>query len=135
MLCKLDSLLVERVQDYVLYRSTTLLSSNFLTPLASPQPDRLAVLLELGDQGIALLDKVRVLLVLIVRAVRLDNSVDPVNCARYPVGGYELGQVPVVIMSVACNFIAERYHESTYLSRKSTVTPKSLAMLLSPTTR
>lgn len=52
-----------------------------LAPFAPPQPHGLAVLLELGDQRIAVLDYIRVLLVLVVGAVRLDDAIDPVDRA------------------------------------------------------
>jgi hypothetical protein len=84
-----NSLLVMRDHDYDVYYT--------LTPLASPQPHILAVLLQLGDQSIALLDEISVLLVLVIRAVRLDDSVDAVDRARYPLGGNEFGQVPRVV--------------------------------------
>lgn len=63
-------------------------------PLTAPQPDRLPVLLQLGNQPVTLLDHVRVLLVLVVRPVRLDDLVDAVDGAGYAVCGYEFGQVP-----------------------------------------
>lgn len=65
-----------------------------LTALTAPQTDGLSVLLQLRDQRIAVLDHVRVLLVLIVGPVGLDNPVDPVNRAGNPVAGDEFRQVP-----------------------------------------
>lgn len=66
-----------------------------LAPFASPQPHSLAILLKLGDQGITVLHHICVLLVLGVRAVRLDNAVDTVNCACDTLAGDELGEIPI----------------------------------------
>ena len=66
-----------------------------LTALASTQPDSLAVLLQLGDELITLLDHVCVLLVLVVRAVCLDDALDAVDGAGYAVGSDETSEVPV----------------------------------------
>ena len=65
------------------------------SPLTSPQPDGLAVLLQLGDQLVALAHHVLVLLVLVVGPVRLDDAVagDAVNGAGDAAGGDELGEV------------------------------------------
>lgn len=52
-----------------------------LTPLTASHPNRLAVLLQLGDQLITLLDNIIVLLVLIVRAIRLNDTVHTVDVA------------------------------------------------------
>lgn len=66
-----------------------------LAPFASPQPHSLAILLKLGDQGITVFHHIRVLLVLGVGSVRLDNAVDTVNCACNTVAGDELGEIPI----------------------------------------
>jgi hypothetical protein len=66
-----------------------------LTTLASPQSDGLAVLLQLGDELVTLLHHIRVLLVLVVWSVRLDDTLDAVDGARNAVCGNELGKVPV----------------------------------------
>ena len=100
-----------------------------LATFAPPQPHGLAVLLQLGDELVALLDHVDVLLVLVVGPVRLDDALDAVDGARYAVGGDELGEVPGLLAD------APHHETKAYLSRKSTVTPKSLAMLCRPTTR
>lgn len=67
-----------------------------LTTLAAPQPDSLAVLLQLCDELITLLDHVCVLLVLVVWSVGLDDALDTVNGTRNTVGGDELGEVPAI---------------------------------------
>lgn len=66
-----------------------------LCPLTSPQPHRLTVLLQLGNQLVALADDVLVLLVLVVGAVRLNDATarDAVNGAGNAAGGDELGKV------------------------------------------
>jgi hypothetical protein len=65
-----------------------------LTALTSPQPDSLTVLLQLGDELITLLDYIRVLLVLVVWSVRLDDALDAVDGAGYAVGSDEASEVP-----------------------------------------
>lgn len=65
-----------------------------LAALTAPQTDRLSILLQLGDQGISVLHHIRVLLVLIVGPVGLDNSVDPIDRAGDPVARDEFRQVP-----------------------------------------
>ena len=65
-----------------------------LAPFTPPQSHGLAVLLEFGDQRIAMLHHIRVLLVLVVGSVRLDNPIDSVDRARDAVAGDELGQIP-----------------------------------------
>lgn len=66
-----------------------------LRSLASPQPHGLAVLLELGDELIALADHVLVLLVLVVGAVRLDDTLacNTVDGAGDAAGGDEASQI------------------------------------------
>ena len=68
--------------------------STSLAPFTPPQPHGLAVFLEFGDQCITMLHHVRVLLVLVVGSVRLDNPIDAVDGARDAVAGDELGQIP-----------------------------------------
>ena len=77
-----------RLPDYLIYLSTCLPS------LTSSQPNSLAVLLQLRYQAIALLDDVRILLVLVVRPVGLDDLVDPIDGAWDAVCCDELGEVP-----------------------------------------
>ena len=67
----------------------------FLSTLTTPQPDRLSILLQFGDQAIALLDDVGILLVLVIRAVGLDDAVDAVDGAWDAVCGDEFGEVAV----------------------------------------
>jgi hypothetical protein len=54
----------------------------------------LAILLQLGDELISLLDHVCVLLVLVVWSVCLNDALDAVNGAWDAVCGDELGEVP-----------------------------------------
>jgi hypothetical protein len=65
-----------------------------LTTFAPPEPDGLTVLLQLGDELVALLDHIHVLLVLVVRTVRLNDALDTVDGARDAVRCDELGEVP-----------------------------------------
>lgn len=65
-----------------------------LAPFTPPQSHGLAVFLEFGDQGITVLHHIRVLLVLVVGSVRLDDPIDAVDRARNAVAGDELGQIP-----------------------------------------
>lgn len=71
------------------------LQTHHLCTLTAPQSHSLAVLLELGDQLIALLHHIVVLLVLVVRAVGLDNALagDAVDGAWDALGGDELGKI------------------------------------------
>jgi hypothetical protein len=66
-----------------------------LATLTAPQPNRLTVLLQLGDKLITLLDDVRILLVLVVWSVGLDDALDTVDGARDAVCCDEFGKVPV----------------------------------------
>lgn len=66
-----------------------------LATLTSPQSNRLSVLLQLGDQLIALLNHIVVLLVLVVWSIRLDDFVDTVDCAWDAICGDEVGKVPI----------------------------------------
>ena len=68
-----------------------------LSPFTPPEPNSLPVLLKLCDQGISMLHHIGILLVLVVRSVGLDDTVDSVNRACDPVAGNELGQIPVTI--------------------------------------
>jgi len=61
--------------------------------LTSPQPDNLPILLQLSDQRVALLDDVGILLVLVVRAIGLNDVVNTVNGTRDAVGGYKFGEI------------------------------------------
>ena len=60
---------------------------------APPESHRLSILLKLGDECITLLDHVSILFVLIIRSIRFDDTVDPVDCARNTIGCNELCQV------------------------------------------
>jgi hypothetical protein len=63
--------------------------------LATSQPDGLPVLLQLGNKLVTLADDILVLLVLVVRAVGLDDTAacDTIDSAGNAAGGDELGQV------------------------------------------
>jgi hypothetical protein len=65
-------------------------SGQGLATLAASEADRLSVLLELGNELIALLDHVVVLLILVVWSVRFDDFVDSVNGARHSISGDEV---------------------------------------------
>lgn len=84
---------------------------------------------------------VRVLLVLVIGSVGLDDAIDPVNRAGNAVAGDELGQVTAIEKHSQSDESSHREtipkgkEKKTYRSKKSTVTPKSLAMLFNPTTR
>lgn len=80
--------------DRIMAGGITASHTHQLTPLTAPKTNGLSVLLELGNQGIAMLHHIRVLLVLVVGAVRLNDAVDTVNGARNAVAGDELGKVP-----------------------------------------
>lgn len=72
---------------------------SFLSNLAAftaPKPDGLSIFLELGNQGITMFHNVGVLLVLVIRSVGLDDTIDAVNCAGNAVAGNELGQITKV---------------------------------------
>jgi hypothetical protein len=92
--------------------------------------------LQLGDQLVALAHHVLVLLVLVVGPVRLDDAVagDAVDGAGDAAGGDELCEVTVTYQY---SFLTggRKGEKKTHRSKKSTVTPKSFAMLSSPTTR
>jgi hypothetical protein len=51
--------------------------------------------LQLRDELVALLDHVRILLVLVVWPVRFNDALDAINGAGYPVRGDEFGEIPV----------------------------------------
>jgi hypothetical protein len=65
-----------------------------LATLASPQPDRLSVLLQLSDELVTLLDNIHILPVLVVWSVGLDNALDAIDGAGNAVCSDELGKVP-----------------------------------------
>jgi hypothetical protein len=65
-----------------------------LATLAAPKSNALPILLKLGDEMIALLNHIHVLLVLVVWSVGLNHLVDAINRARHTVCGDEVGQVP-----------------------------------------
>lgn len=88
-------------------RPPALSAPQFLTPFAAPKSDRLSVLLELRDQLVALLDHVVVLLVLVIRPVRLNDTPDAVHCTRDTVRRNELREVPVIICQQ--NYLTETF--------------------------
>lgn len=65
-----------------------------LTTLTTPKPNRLTVLLQLGNELITLLDNITILLILIVGAVGFDDTLDAVDGAGDAVCGDELGEIP-----------------------------------------
>ena len=67
------------------------------SPLTPPQPHRLPILLHFRNKAIALLDHIRVLLILIIRAVRLNNAVDTIDRTGDPVSGDEFSEIPVCV--------------------------------------
>lgn len=66
-----------------------------LDSLAPSQSHSLAVLLQLGNQLITLLDHVRVLFILVIWTVRLDDTLssNAVNRTVYPLCSNELGKI------------------------------------------
>ena len=65
-----------------------------LTTFTTPQSHRLAVLLKLGDELIALLDHVVVLLVLVIWTVGLDDLVDAIDSAWNTICSDEVAEIP-----------------------------------------
>lgn len=109
-----------------------------LDSLTTSEPYCLAVLLQFGDELIALLDDVIVLLVLVVGSVGLDDALarDAIDSAGDALCGDEFGEITMREISIAHGEEGQkRQRDQTYRSRKSTVTPNSLAILSSPTTR
>lgn len=96
------------------------------------QAYRLPVLLQLRNELVTLPHNVVVLLVLLIWPVRFDDTIDAVDRARYLVGCDEVLQVPTTALANDKTLI---HDGNTYLSRKSTLTPNSFAMLCRPTTR
>lgn len=82
-------------------QTTPSLERTPLAPFASSQPHGLSVLLQFRNQSIAVLHNICVLLVLVVRSVRLDDAIDPVDGACNPVAGNEFGKIPVAVSQ--CN--------------------------------
>jgi hypothetical protein len=72
-----------------------------LSSFASPESYGLAVLLELGDELVALADDILVLLVLVVRAVRFDDALagHAVDGAGDAACGNEAGEIAVMSVS------------------------------------
>ena len=68
-----------------------------LYSLATPQPHRLTILLQLCNQLVTLLHHIIILLVLVVWSVGLNNTLsgDTVDCARDPLSRNKLGQITV----------------------------------------
>lgn len=80
--------------DRVMVGGITASHTHRLTPLTSTKTNRLSVLLELGNQGITVFHHIRVLLVLVIRAIGLNDPIDAVNRACNAVARDELGQIP-----------------------------------------
>jgi hypothetical protein len=59
----------------------------------------LSVFLDLGDQGITMLNHISVLLVLVVGSIRLDNAVHTIDGAGNAVVGNELGKITVILLA------------------------------------
>lgn len=83
------------------------------TTFTTTKTHGLPVLLQLRDQCITVLDNIDVLLVLVVGSVRLDDAVDAIDGARYPVRGDEFGKITgekrYVISEVSCTRIPSNY--------------------------
>lgn len=94
-----------------------MISERPLRPFTSPHAHRLAVLLQLGDEGVALLDHVSVLLVLVVGTVRLDDAVDAVDGAGNAVAGDEFGEVAFWTVRLVWMTGWQDRREETYRSR------------------
>ncbi len=101
------------------------------SPLTPSQPDSLPILLQLGDQCVALLDHVGILLILVVRAIGFNDVINPVNGTGDTAGGYKFGEITE--FQSACKVIIRE--GGRYRSRKSIEIPKAFAMLSSPTIR
>lgn len=84
-------------------QTTPSLAEPPLAPFASSQPHGLSVLLQFRNQGIAVLHNIRVLLVLVVWSVRLDDAIDPIDGACNPVAGNEFGKIPVAVSQHSSN--------------------------------
>lgn len=80
-----------------------------------------------------MLDDVGVLFVLVIGAVCFDDAIYSVDSACDAIASDELGQIPTIVSGYDCYALIRPTR--TYRSKKSTVTPKSLAMLFNPTTR
>ena len=105
-----------------------------LRPLTPSQSDSLAIFLKLSDKLITLLHYIVVLLILVVWSISLDDAL-----ACHSIDGTwdslccnEFCQVTGVCL-VHC--VRMKKNTSTYRSKKSSDTPKSLAILSKPTTR
>ena len=70
-----------------------------LTALTSTKTHSLSILLDLGDQRITVLNHVGILLVLVVGAIRLNDTVDTVDGAGNTVVGNEFGKVTVKMLA------------------------------------
>jgi hypothetical protein len=77
------------------YSSVYGLLHHYLTSFTAPETNCLAILLKLGDELIALLDHVAVLLVLVVWSVCLDDFIDTINRAWNTASCNKVGKVPV----------------------------------------
>ena len=82
-----------QIQRLLCSTAMTPLLLSTLPTLTSSQSYGLPVFLQFCDQAISLLHNVCVLLVLIVRPVGLDDSIDTVNCTGNAVGRNKFGKV------------------------------------------
>jgi hypothetical protein len=92
----------------------------------------LPISLQLRNELIALLDDIVVLLILVIRSISFNHIIDSVYGAWNPSVSNKVRQIPSLYVSV---MHCKTDYGVTYLSKYSTETPKSLAMLFNPTTR
>lgn len=104
----------------------------FLSPLTTPQPDSLSKLLKLGEKLVTVFNDLRVLPVLIIWPVSLDDAVYLVDSAIELLGGNELGEITIPTLVYAYRDNSKR---GTDRSNQSTETPKESAMFCNDTTR
>ena len=67
-----------------------------LSSFTSSQPHCLTILLQLRDQLVPLANNLRILFVLIVRSVCLDDAVDPIYGAWDTIRSNEFGEIAVI---------------------------------------
>lgn len=93
----------------------------------------MTIFLKLGDELIALLHNIGVLLVLVIGSVGLNDTLSghTVDSTWDALSGDELGEITMTVVKRA----NPKRDGGAYRSKKSTETPKSLAMLSRPTTR
>ena len=71
------------------------------SPLTPPQPNRLSIFLQLGNQRIPLLDDVCILLVFIVGAVGFNDTVYAVDGTGDAICGYEFGEISMEVLVIS----------------------------------